>query len=103
MSLQPVTASAVLPFVPCQSCSWPMRLTLVAPLWDHGDAETHTYECSCCKHRQSFKRSIKQYAAAVAGPKPVVQIRGESRDHRTVGMAGRTVGHDFARSAGSQR
>jgi hypothetical protein len=76
-----------------------MRLTLVAPLWDHGDAETHTYECSCCKHRQAFKLSIKQYAAAVAGPKSAVQIHGGSRDRRTVGMAGRAVGHGFARSA----
>jgi hypothetical protein len=75
MSLQPFTPDAVAPLVSCQSCSWPMRLTLVAPLWDCGDAETHTYECSFCKHRQSYKRSIKQYGAAVAAPKPVVPMR----------------------------
>jgi hypothetical protein len=37
-----------------------MRLALVAPLWDNGDAETHTYECDCCKHRQSFKLPLNQ-------------------------------------------
>jgi hypothetical protein len=68
--LQPFTAGAVEPRVSCESCSWPMRLTLVAPLWDSGDAETHTYECGCCEHRQSFKLPLKQYAAVVAPPKP---------------------------------
>jgi hypothetical protein len=68
-SLQPLTAGAVAPFVSCESCSWPMRLTLVAPLWESGNAETHTYECGCCRHRQSFKLPLKQYAAVVAAPK----------------------------------
>ena len=60
MSLQPFYADPVAPLVFCESCSWPMRLALVAPLWDNGDAETHTYECDCCKHRQSFKLPLKQ-------------------------------------------
>src|SRR5258708_36933775 len=60
MSLQPFYADPVAPLVFCESCSWPMRLALVAPLWDNGDAETHTYECACCKHRQSFKLPLKQ-------------------------------------------
>ena len=60
MSLQPFYADPVAPLVFCESCSSPMRLALVAPLWDNGDAETHTYECDCCKHRQSFKLPLKQ-------------------------------------------
>jgi hypothetical protein len=82
MSLQafiyrrPFTAGEVEPLVPCESCSWPMRLILVAPLWDSGDAETHTYECGCCKHRQAVRLPLKQHAAVVAAPKPTVQEGG---------------------------
>jgi hypothetical protein len=96
MSLQPFTAGAVAPLVPCETCSWPMRLTLVAPLWNNGDAETHTYECGCCKHRQSFKLALKQYAAVAAVPKSAVQLRWKPRYHRVVSKAAE---HGVARSA----
>jgi hypothetical protein len=68
-----------------------MRLTLVAPLWDSRDAETHTYECGCCRHRQSFRLPPKQYAAVVAAQKTAIQMRGEPRDLRTVSRTGKGV------------
>ena len=97
MSLQPFTswqrfaAGPVVPLVPCESCSSPMRLTLVAPLWDSRDAETHTYECGCCRHRQSFRLPPKQYAAVVAAQKTAIQMRREPRDLRTVSRTGKDV------------
>jgi hypothetical protein len=96
MSLQPFTASAAAPLVSCETCSWPMRLTLVAPLWDNSDAETHTYECGCCKHQQSFKLPLKQYSTIAVVPKSAVQMRREPRYHRVVSRA---VQHHVARSA----
>jgi hypothetical protein len=100
--LQPFTAGAVAPLVSCESCSWPMRLTLVAPLWDNGDAETHTYECGCCQHRQSFKLPLKQYAAVVAAQKTAAQMRGEPRDHRTVSRNGQGLERGVCPTCGSQ-
>ena len=60
MSSQPFYADPVAPPVFCGSCCRLMRLTLVAPLWVNGDAETHTYECGFCEHRQSFNLPLKQ-------------------------------------------
>jgi hypothetical protein len=78
-----------------------MRLTLVAPLWDSGDAETHTYECGCCGHRQSFRLPLEQYAAVVAAPKTAVQMRGKPRDLRTVRSTGKGVERGICRIYGS--
>jgi hypothetical protein len=108
MSLQPFTswqrfaAGPVLPLVSCESCSSPMRLTLVAPLWDSRDAERHTYECGCCRHRQSFRLLLKQYPAVVAAQKTAIQVRGEPRELRTVGRIGKGVERGVCRIYESQ-
>jgi hypothetical protein len=79
-----------------------MRLTLVAPLWDSRDAERHTYECGCCRHRQSFRLLLKQYPAVVAAQKTAIQVRGEPRELRTVGRIGKGVERGVCRIYESQ-